>query len=118
MNSNFERCFYCERRFGLVPFNSDKPLERTKDHIQPLSRGGKSDPSNIVYACKHCNMSKGGKTLSQWETMLINLKLFGGGRHLPGLYFHRSCVYRIDIILENIKKLIPPFELTEKYLKK
>ena len=37
-------CYYCGRRV--------KPEELTMDHKIPLSRGGTSDRSNIVPACK------------------------------------------------------------------
>jgi 5-methylcytosine-specific restriction endonuclease McrA len=47
-------CVYCRRPF---PFEE---LER--EHIKPLSRGGKHIKENIVPACKSCNSSKGAKT--------------------------------------------------------
>lgn len=34
----------------------------TLDHIQPLSRGGKSSWENVVTACYPCNSSKGNRT--------------------------------------------------------
>jgi len=37
-------CYYCGRKF--------RPSELTMDHKIPLSRGGTSDRSNIVVACK------------------------------------------------------------------
>lgn len=40
------------------------PLEC--DHIFPLSRGGSSDRSNLITACKKCNRQKHDKTLSEW----------------------------------------------------
>lgn len=44
------KCHYCELQF--------KPSELTMDHIVPLARGGKSNPGNIVPACKECNSKK------------------------------------------------------------
>lgn len=48
-------CQYC----GI----SDKFL--TVDHIFPKSRGGKSNWSNVVVACKPCNLKKGDQTPSE-----------------------------------------------------
>jgi len=36
------------------------------DHKIPLSRGGDSDPDNLVASCKSCNLSKGAKTPYEW----------------------------------------------------
>jgi 5-methylcytosine-specific restriction endonuclease McrA len=49
------RCAYC-----------DKVAKLTLDHVIPLSRGGKHSKDNVVVACKHCNGSKGNKTLEEW----------------------------------------------------
>lgn len=37
------------------------------DHIIPVSQGGTNDLSNLVCACKHCNVSKGPRTPWQWH---------------------------------------------------
>ena len=39
---------------------SDHPL--TVDHIMPKSRGGKTNWTNVVAACKSCNLRKGNRT--------------------------------------------------------
>ena len=47
-----------------LPFSS--PLKQHQiDHIIPLSKGGRSDWSNLVTACSRCNSSKGSQTLEQ-----------------------------------------------------
>jgi 5-methylcytosine-specific restriction endonuclease McrA len=45
------RCVYC-----AVPL---EPETATLDHVHPLSRGGTSDPGNLVAACRCCNQLKG-----------------------------------------------------------
>ena len=50
------RCAYC----GV----SDHPLHR--DHVIPLSRGGRDIPSNVVPACDRCNSSKGDQDFRFW----------------------------------------------------
>lgn len=49
-------CYYC----GVVA-----PLE--KDHIIPLSRGGRHSIGNILPACRLCNASKGAQLLVEWK---------------------------------------------------
>lgn len=47
-------CCYCgsQKRAELL----------TRDHIQPLSRGGADHWKNVVTACKPCNQKKGART--------------------------------------------------------
>jgi 5-methylcytosine-specific restriction endonuclease McrA len=54
------RCFYCGDSFG------DKPGNRHVEHKTPVCRGGSSDPSNIVLACKSCNLRKHTKTAEEF----------------------------------------------------
>lgn len=37
------------------------------DHIVPLSRGGTNDLENLQMLCSRCNLSKGAKTMEEWE---------------------------------------------------
>ena len=50
-------CAYCRR--------SDCKL--TIDHVQPLTRGGSNDISNLVPACRSCNSRKHNKTIEEWR---------------------------------------------------
>ncbi len=47
-------CHYCGGHFP--------PNELTMDHVIPVARGGKSERSNVVPACRACNASKKFKT--------------------------------------------------------
>lgn len=62
------RCVYCgglEAKVGkLVP-----------DHMMPLSRGGSNSLDNIAPACRHCNDSKGSKTVDEFLDWLDSLCL-------------------------------------------
>lgn len=52
-----ENCHYCG-----APFGGDPQRAKTRDHKQPLSRGGANSPDNIVAACYLCNHTKGNMT--------------------------------------------------------
>jgi 5-methylcytosine-specific restriction endonuclease McrA len=56
-------CMYCGIRF----------MERdlTRDHITPISKGGKDIWSNVVAACRRCNNHKGGQMPDQAGMQLI-----------------------------------------------
>lgn len=47
------RCFYCGRRLNRRTL--------TKDHRNPLSKGGSDFARNLVPACKACNSGKAGR---------------------------------------------------------
>lgn len=50
-------CVYCGSRADLHC-----------DHVLARSKGGGSQPENLVTACASCNLSKGGKTLEEWRS--------------------------------------------------
>jgi 5-methylcytosine-specific restriction endonuclease McrA len=55
------QCAYC-RKPGSNMFGPDgNPWHM--DHVVPISSGGADDPSNIVKACKTCNLEKGSKRM-------------------------------------------------------
>lgn len=60
------RCYYCGRRF--------KPSELTMDHLIPIIRGGKSEKSNLVPACKECNSKKKYLLPFEWEEYIEKIK--------------------------------------------
>lgn len=52
-------CAYC----GATP---RKGQRLTKDHLEPISKGGTTTEDNIVPACPHCNSSKGAEDFKDW----------------------------------------------------
>jgi 5-methylcytosine-specific restriction endonuclease McrA len=56
-------CLYCAMRFPT--------RDLTRDHITPLSHGGKDDWNNVATACRRCNNHKGGRTPEQASMQLI-----------------------------------------------
>lgn len=51
-------CAYCGK-----PMRS---VEKSLDHVTPLSRGGAHSVTNVVVACKPCNFSKHTRMLDEW----------------------------------------------------
>lgn len=47
-------CLYCGEHHPLH--------ELTRDHVTPLSRGGRDSWGNVVTACRRCNNHKGGRS--------------------------------------------------------
>lgn len=43
----------------------------TRDHIRPVSQGGRDTWMNVVTACRHCNQLKSGRTPEQAHMMLL-----------------------------------------------
>jgi 5-methylcytosine-specific restriction endonuclease McrA len=56
-------CLYCGKRFSRQLL--------TRDHVMPLSRGGRDLWENVVSACFHCNSRKGGRTPQQASMPLL-----------------------------------------------
>jgi 5-methylcytosine-specific restriction endonuclease McrA len=56
-------CLYCATRFLT--------RDLTRDHITPLSRGGRDSWNNVATACKRCNNHKGGRTPEQAAMQLV-----------------------------------------------
>lgn len=62
-------CYLCR--------NELKREHITIDHIQPRSRGGTNDKSNLAVCCGECNKKKKNKTLAQYlkenypESMIV-----------------------------------------------
>src|SRR5690606_25674308 len=50
-------CLYCGRQYHRGTL--------TRDHVQPVSKGGRDIWENVVTACFHCNSRKGNRTPQQ-----------------------------------------------------
>ncbi len=55
------RCQYCGTRMGML----------TIDHVFPRRLGGEYSWTNLVTACKDCNLQKGGRTLKEAGLQLL-----------------------------------------------
>jgi len=57
------QCLYCGAQ------GSDKTL--TRDHIVPVSRGGRDRWTNVATACRRCNNAKANLTPEEWGRELL-----------------------------------------------
>jgi hypothetical protein len=56
-------CMYCGLHF--------RAADLTRDHITPISRGGRDAWTNVVTACRRCNNHKGGRTPEEARLQLV-----------------------------------------------
>lgn len=56
-------CLYCGKHFSRQLL--------TRDHVMPISRGGRDVWENVVAACFQCNSRKGGRTPQQASMPLL-----------------------------------------------
>ncbi|HEX8777812.1 MAG TPA: HNH endonuclease [Rhodanobacter sp.] len=56
-------CLYCGEHFNRG--------ELTRDHVQPVSKGGRDEWENVVSACLTCNLRKGSRTPQQAHMPLL-----------------------------------------------
>ena len=52
-----QACCYCGSMYRLCA-----------DHLIPKMRGGSDASDNLIWACRRCNSSKGGRDLLEWMT--------------------------------------------------
>ena len=55
------RCCYCGKAEGRA-----KKSRFDREHLIPLSRGGKTVRNNIAPSCRACNRARGNKNLFEW----------------------------------------------------
>ena len=56
-------CAYCGDNFSTSGL--------TRDHVMPVSQGGRNIWMNVVTACRHCNQKKSGRTPEQARMELM-----------------------------------------------
>jgi 5-methylcytosine-specific restriction endonuclease McrA len=56
-------CAYCGHNYPI--------RELSRDHIIPVSRGGRNVWTNVVTACRRCNISKANRTLEEAGLKLL-----------------------------------------------
>lgn len=57
-------CAYCGKPEGRA-----KADKMDRDHLVPISKGGKTERSNVIPACRTCNRGRGNRDWKQWFNM-------------------------------------------------
>jgi len=94
-------CRYCHRSFEV------HDLEKTKDHIIPVSRGGLDRKENRVPACYNCNQWKADKMPEDW---LKEVKTWAK-RQVDNPQY---TIAQIGLMVSNIKAVIKYAKENEK----
>jgi 5-methylcytosine-specific restriction endonuclease McrA len=97
-------CGYCGRMF--------MPDKLSRDHIIPVSKGGKDNWMNVITACKRCNNEKDDLSIDEWNKK--SLKETGEGRAL--VYLPYTPDRSEQLILQNRNILQDQMEYIKSFI--
>ena len=89
-------CMYCGDEFP------DSQL--TRDHVVPLSRGGRDCWSNVVAACKFCNARKGCRVPEEASVSLLAVPYVPNWAEFLALSNRRILVDQIEFLKSQFKQ--------------
>jgi 5-methylcytosine-specific restriction endonuclease McrA len=92
-------CLYCAIRFPT--------RDLTRDHITPLSRGGRDVWNNVATACRRCNNHKGGRTPEQAAMQLIAVPFTPTYAEYIYLKGRRVLIDQMQYLLAHIPRSSP-----------
>jgi hypothetical protein len=90
------------------------------DHIDPLSKGGSHDISNMALACVNCNRAKWNTTpirFFEWLKRIRRVEPFPAAEHFRAA-FDSAENFRQDIDLTEAQRQASRYEATEKWKRK
>lgn len=88
-------CMYCGNAF------SDGQL--TRDHVRPLSRGGRDRWTNVVAACKYCNTRKGNRSPEEAKMSLLAIPYAPNWAEFLALSNRRILVDQMEFLRSQFK---------------
>ena len=95
-------CMYCRNEFVKK--------ELSRDHIIPLSHGGRDIWTNVVTACRRCNNAKGGKTPEDAKMLLIAIPFIPSRVEYILLKGRKILADQMEFLMSHIPKSSPIFE--------
>ncbi|MEN8128632.1 MAG: HNH endonuclease [Pseudomonadota bacterium] len=95
-------CLYC----GIA--YRDKELSR--DHVRPLSWGGKDHWNNVVSACKRCNNHKAGRTPEEAGMELLAIPFTPTHAEYIYLQGHRVLADQMEFLMAHFPRSSPLHE--------
>ncbi len=76
----------------------------TRDHLRPLSRGGKDCWSNVVTSCKSCNHAKGARTLDEADMSLLAVPFVPNRAEFLVLSNRRILADQMEFLVKRFRK--------------
>jgi 5-methylcytosine-specific restriction endonuclease McrA len=95
-------CLYCGQRFMV--------RDLTRDHVRPLSHGGRDVWQNVVTACRRCNNHKGGRTPEQAGQQLLAVPFTPTYAEYIYLKGRRVLADQMEFLLAHIPRTSPLHE--------
>ncbi|HHQ13675.1 MAG TPA: HNH endonuclease [Chromatiales bacterium] len=95
-------CLYCGSRFMT--------RDLTRDHVRPLSQGGRDVWQNVVTACRRCNNHKGGRTPEQAGMELLAVPFTPTYAEYIYLQGRRVLADQMQFLLAHIPRTSPLHE--------
>ncbi len=89
-------CMYCGEEFP------DSHL--TRDHVVPLSLGGRDKWQNVVAACRHCNTRKGGRSPETAHMPLLAVPYAPNWAEFLALSNRRILADQMDFLRTQFKR--------------
>jgi hypothetical protein len=96
------KCLYCGNDFNY------RSLSR--DHVIPLSLGGKDVWTNVVTSCRRCNNHKGGKTPEEANMMLLAIPFSPSRVEYLILRGRKILADQMEFLMSHISKNSPLLE--------
>jgi 5-methylcytosine-specific restriction endonuclease McrA len=95
-------CLYCGQAFNEYAL--------TRDHVMPLSQGGRDIWSNVVSACKACNTRKGGRTPERARMPLLAIPYVPNWAEFLVLSNRRILADQMEFLKSQFKRNVPRLE--------
>jgi 5-methylcytosine-specific restriction endonuclease McrA len=92
-------CLYCGMQFT--------GRELTRDHVTPISQGGRDLWTNVATACRRCNNHKGGRTPEQAGMQLIAIPFTPSYAEYIYLKGRRVLADQMEYLLAHIPRSSP-----------
>lgn len=89
-------CLYCGQQFPAYLLS--------RDHVNPLSRGGADTWTNVVTACKRCNNFKAGRTPEQAGIELLAIPFSPTHAEYVYLQGRRILADQMDFLLKHFPR--------------
>ena len=96
-------CAYCGGEFSF--------LRLTRDHILPMSRGGRDSWMNVVTACRHCNGVKRNHTPEEAGVQLLYAPYVPNKAEYLILTNRKILSDQMELLLQHVSSHSRVFEL-------